>query len=365
MPKPVGMSPYLLVLTAVLGFSCGRKEPPPSPDRWPPKLVSARAPDNLHVTCCFSEAVERESAELRENYRVAGLSDSLEVIAAALDPGGVEVALVTSPQKDVDYSISIEGVRDLSGNVIPSGTEETFGGSLLPDTIPSRVVSTYPKELDTRVPTDTSLVLGFSEPMDTTTVSPILLSFEGKLSATWNSSMTRVTLSPGATGKDTLRDDCVYNLFLSTAARDLGGNRLKSMSRITFSTGESIPRCSISGSVSLKEGEPKGTTVLLLRGAIWEKSSPFSLDQVEDTTGSYSFRYLPEGSYFILGAKSVGSSRFLGGYGVEPTHPLPISLELPPDTTVEEVDFVLYPENEETRNIGKRFEQTLGNLLDQ
>lgn len=349
----------------VLLVSCGKKEPPPSPDRWPPKLVSVKALDNLHVSCYFSEELDGVSAERRENYAIVGPQDSLDVIAAFLDLSGVEVNLVTSPQKEVEYSLSVETVRDLAGNHIPAGSEESFRGSLVSDTIPPKALSTYPADLDVRVRTDTSLTLIFSEPMDTTTVSPVLLPSDFRLSYTWSPSLTRIMIGVGTSGEDTLREERLYNLFLSSEAADLGGNRIRSPLSLTFSTGDSMPRGSISGRISLTEGDPGGATILFVKGAVWERSSPFSLTQVEDTTGNYSSSRLSEGSYFVVGAKATGTLRFVGGYGVVPASPLPHPLELAPDTTLEGVDLTLYPESEETSPIVQRFEQLWSSLFDE
>ncbi len=355
----------LQLTMVILAVSCGKKEPPPSPDRWPPKLVSVKAVDKLHVSCYFNEELDRASAERRENYAIRGPRESLEVIAASLDRGGVEVNLATSSQEEVQYSLLLKGVRDLAGNQIREGSEESFKGSLRPDTLPPRVVSEYPRHLDARVPTDTSLSLSFSEPMDTATVSPILLPSDFELSTAWNASRSRVMMDLGSSGRDTLRESHTYNLFLLAAGRDLGGNRLKKMLRVTFSTGDSLPRGSLAGTVSRRGADPRGAIVLLLAGNVWETADPVSLTQVEDSSGAYVLSNLPSGRYFLVSAHRTGGKMWIGGYQMHPPGFLPRSIELAPDGSAEEMDIVLYPESERPLDTLTRFYHLLNEFLEQ
>lgn len=352
----------LAVLTLLV--SCGKKEPPPSPDRWPPRLVSVKALDNLHVSCYFSEELDEVYAERRENYGILGPKESLPVIAASLDRAGVEVVLVTSPQEETEYSLSVKGVRDLAGNHIGEGTEVPFRGSLLPDTLPPRVTFSYPRNLDMRVPTDTSLVLSFSEPMDTATVHPILLPSDLPLSTTWSASMNRVAVEPGRSGEETLKEDRTYRLLVSRRGRDLGGNRLREVLRVTFSTGDSLPKGSVSGTVWAREVDPRGAVVLLLAGDVWEHSLPFSLSQVEDSSGAYVVSNLPSGPYFLLAAQRTGGKRWVGGYRMAPPDFSPGFTQVAADSTSEDVDITLHPESEEAASTFERVEQLWKEFLE-
>ncbi len=93
-------------------LSCGKKAPPPSPDRWAPKVGKVEAIDKFHIKVRFTEKVDKESAENTANYKISGLN----IYRAILQSDGRTVLLSTSIQKDTIYAIEIFEVKDVAGN---------------------------------------------------------------------------------------------------------------------------------------------------------------------------------------------------------------------------------------------------------
>lgn len=107
-------------------------------DTTPPRVAGALSKGTTSVLVTFSEAVRggRASAENPANYRITGLenmavtgavkaagsvgpqSATLEVLSAALQPGGTSVLLTTRAQSDIQYELQVAGVQDLAGNQI-------------------------------------------------------------------------------------------------------------------------------------------------------------------------------------------------------------------------------------------------------
>jgi hypothetical protein len=124
-----------------------------------PRLQSAGSFDNTTVIVYFTEDVELSSAQVPANYSIPGLT----VFFAARDTADTRrVNLTTSPQAAVDYTISVSGVRDLTGNAVASPSSVIFTGTAAADTTP-------PTLLGAALADGSTLEVCFSEPMDPTT----------------------------------------------------------------------------------------------------------------------------------------------------------------------------------------------------
>ncbi len=98
------------------------------PDTHPPLVVAIAGNSSSNtITLRFSEPVDPLSAGATTNYSANG---NLNIIAAALDandPLGKTVILMTSPQiTGAQYILTINGVKDLAGNLIAPNTTATF-----------------------------------------------------------------------------------------------------------------------------------------------------------------------------------------------------------------------------------------------
>ncbi|MGB2821047.1 MAG: lamin tail domain-containing protein, partial [Phycisphaerae bacterium] len=88
-----------------------------------PGIQYILAPDDRTVIAVFSEPVTSDSAETAVNYSLTGAM----VTAASLDPDGVTVMLTTSAlQINTGYTLTVNNVETVSGNVIPPGLARFF-----------------------------------------------------------------------------------------------------------------------------------------------------------------------------------------------------------------------------------------------
>ena len=95
-------------------------------DTIPPGLAYVRPKDIESITVCYTEPVEKFSAETTGNYEI---SDGINVLGAELQDDSICVTLTTDPLTlGVEYTLTVSGVRDLSANAneIPPGTQATF-----------------------------------------------------------------------------------------------------------------------------------------------------------------------------------------------------------------------------------------------
>ncbi len=82
-------------------------------DPAPPGIARLVQADSVTVAVTFSEAVEATSASDPVNYTIPGLS--ISSADPAVDPR--QVALTVSPMTETTYTLTVDGVEDLFGNV--------------------------------------------------------------------------------------------------------------------------------------------------------------------------------------------------------------------------------------------------------
>lgn len=108
------------------------------------------------------------------------------------DDGGVATF-----QPSTTYNLTVEAT-DLAGNAMPAPFPFSFTTASPPDTTPPTLVSSLPVDMATAIPVNTSIVLTFSEPMNSATVEATLR-FNGSVrpgTYTWNSNFTTVRFTP-------------------------------------------------------------------------------------------------------------------------------------------------------------------------
>ncbi len=125
-------------------------------DTIPPSPVSAAAVTDSSADIVFNEKVDRITAENTSNY---ALSPELAVNTAVLQADGVTVRLQTAAQaKDAGYSIAVNGVKDVSENIMSAEETVSFTGI---DTTPPVAVSAVSVN-------STAVDVVFSEQLDRT-----------------------------------------------------------------------------------------------------------------------------------------------------------------------------------------------------
>ena len=87
-------------------------------DTTPPSIVSVSASENS-VEIVFNESMEQSSAENKDFYKItSGLSSGIPVMAASLGGNLITVTLTTLSHVEGSYTLTVEAVRDISGNPI-------------------------------------------------------------------------------------------------------------------------------------------------------------------------------------------------------------------------------------------------------
>jgi len=132
----------------------------PKDTQRPKADVEVLSNNTIRVT--FNEEVQRADAEDITNYTI---KNNLPIYSATLDSSGKIVTLTTAPQKEGDYYwIEIQGIRDLSGNVMEPFERRIVG--MARDSI-----RPYIKQVI--VESNKSVILYFSEPLNKITAERI------------------------------------------------------------------------------------------------------------------------------------------------------------------------------------------------
>ncbi len=91
--------------------------------------------DNTHLEVKFNEVVTKETAENVSNYVIEGPSAQLQVVSAQLQADNQTVLITTAASvNNVDYNVSISGVKDKAGNTMNKDTFTYKGTSTVVDT---------------------------------------------------------------------------------------------------------------------------------------------------------------------------------------------------------------------------------------
>lgn len=146
----------------------------------------------------------------------------------SFDDGGVATF-----QASTTYNVTVEAT-DVAGNAMAMPYPFSFTTASPPDTTPPTLVSILPADSATAVPTNSSVVMTFSEPMNTATVEAGLR-FNGSVRTgtyTWSNQNRVVRFSPTATWTASTS----YTASFMTAPTDVAGNPMASVSR-SFTTG--------------------------------------------------------------------------------------------------------------------------------
>ncbi len=130
-------------------------------DTDPPEAVLAIIRDETHVDVIFNEALEKSSAENIANYAI---DNGVQVLQARLDSNKVVVKLLTTAhQRNVNYTLTINNVRDLAANTIAANTKLTY---LLEGNNDENSDTTPPQLLAIQVNGSTQIDVNFSEPVE-------------------------------------------------------------------------------------------------------------------------------------------------------------------------------------------------------
>jgi len=138
------------------------------------------------------------------------------------------------------------GVTDLAGNALASNFQFSF---TTVDNTPPTIVSRSPAPGATNVATNTTIQIGFSEPMDASTITTgtLTLSTGGSGVAgvvSFNASTRVATFTPNSA----LAVNTVYTVTVTTGVRDANGNALAGNDSYSFTTLDNTPPAIVSRS---------------------------------------------------------------------------------------------------------------------
>jgi hypothetical protein len=177
------------------------------------------------------------------------------------------------------------------------------------DSIPPVLIQVSPPDSTLNF-TNNRIVFSFNEFVDVQNITEnLIVSPTPKLNPVVDYKLRTVTVKL----KDTLEPRTTYSLNFGNAIRDINeGNVLKDFTYV-FSTGSRLDDKQISGNVILAEsGKIDSTiTVMLYRtndDSALIKERPRYYTRV-DASGRFTFRYLPEGVFYLYALKDEGGSR--------------------------------------------------------
>ncbi|HID11992.1 MAG TPA: hypothetical protein EYP17_11935 [Candidatus Latescibacteria bacterium] len=217
-------------------------------DMSAPEVVRVWAPDERTLVVRFDEEVVLDSLrahveglELTEPYGLPG------------EKGRVYWG--TGPQWDNLYTLRLWGVQDRWGNIWDSSREFPFRGSALPDTLPPRLVETFP---DTLRPGRTPLALVFDGAM--AEAPPLMWELAPEVPGTWEwEAPNRLSFLPDRPWRGGM-----HELTISPGAlEDLSGNPLRDTLRVRLYV---LPRDSL-GVIAGSVYGPPGPIVVEAQGA--------------------------------------------------------------------------------------------------
>ncbi len=107
----------------------------PINDITPPEIISASLKSATELELVYSEPVEKISAETVSNYQITG---GVSINSIALRANQTSVIVTTSPHAAGSYTITVNHVKDLAGNVIEPNSRISY--QMIPeDSVPPTI----------------------------------------------------------------------------------------------------------------------------------------------------------------------------------------------------------------------------------
>ncbi len=200
-----------------------------------------------NVVITFSEAMNQSATKTAFSLKKAGSSTKLGG-SYSWNVAGTELTFNPSANllANTHYDVAITtAAKDLAGNPLGSA----FGSSFEADSTAPSVAGVLPVDGVTQVAANENVVVTFSESMNQSSVaSAFSLKKAGsstKLSGSysWNAAGTELTFDPSAD----LLANTVYRVAVTTAAKDLAGNRTGSAFGSSFETDSTAPSVTAAG----------------------------------------------------------------------------------------------------------------------
>lgn len=207
------------------------------------------------------------------------------------------------------------------------------------DLQPAELVSSYPENGDLNVPPGREIELRFTERVvEPLRGRPVFISprQSKEPDIDWSGDRIKITL------EEPFAEDQTYIVSVSSELQDLRGNRLDSSLSIAFSTGEAIDSGRVAGLILRGNKGAAGTLVALFDPAMLVDTVPY--DSLYPTyltstskSGEFSFQYLPDGEYRLIGFDDKNRDERFNPAREEfavPDRPVIVGGDLPVDSLV-------------------------------
>jgi len=323
---------------------------PPELVRPTPEPGSSNLPLNTYVTMQFSEPLDFDSFWAGATWTVDGGG----VVDAGSSNGLPEVSCYLYHHAPLElgtkYTISLHGIRDPAGNVMPD-TQWSFVTVTSGDHTPPSLLSTSPINLETSVDVNTAISLNFSEPLLENFYRLTISPQTGGFTLGWDNDGKTITIHP----LQALQDDQQYELsILDGGVSDLAGNGIVGLHTVVFSTGPALNNGSIGGTITGDPGsqaaDPSGAVVMATQN---QGSSLGAIANVEvKGNNTYLAGYLPDGVYYPLAVMDTNHDGYLsplqgdavGAYGVNswPASQLPDSVVITGGNHATNISFSIF-----------------------
>lgn len=210
------------------GWDIGAYETYTGPDITPPRILYAELVNATTLKIMFSEPINSDNISNLNNYSI-----NTGIIVLGAKDSSTVIILTTSPHLPGNYSITINGIYDLAGNLISSEHNfAVYSFALNQDNIVPTLLSVQITDAD-------KLVLDFSEPIDSTGINNLDnynisdgIQVQGTELSENGNRLTLIT-----SDHDT---NHVYSIYINNI-QDLSGNKILSPNNFKFYKLLSIP----------------------------------------------------------------------------------------------------------------------------
>ncbi|MEO0094053.1 MAG: Ig-like domain-containing protein [candidate division WOR-3 bacterium] len=276
----------------VLGIlACAQKMLPPSPDRFPPKLVEVEVRNRTKINVKFNEDIDPENI-IKDSFLIIALNETLTIKEISVGRKSNVITLITEKQNPVQYSLQAI-VADLAGNWAKIRTR--FYGSIVKDTIPPKILEISPKIGTTKLKKNIKINIRFSEEIDTLLPAKWILlpkTLASRFTSQWQSDYKNLSLAMA----DSLGNDTIVYFLLPRQVFDFEGNRL-SAPGFTFFTSDSMLNTKlVTGKVRSNNRPISDGLVIFAKGA--DSNQALAIIPT-DTSGAFSIQ-IREGIYNVI-----------------------------------------------------------------
>jgi len=178
------------------------------------------------------------------------------------------------------------------------------------DRTPPMIIRTLPLSNETRVDLKSDVHVWFNEAVRIASASEAVFisPYPGeKINFRWRGRRLRIAFN------DSLKRNCTYVITFGTGIRDYRNNHLENSYSLAFSTGDSLDRGEIFGTVYTR-GDAHGIDVWAYRMTAIEEPDPAKLepDYIVQCSrdGHFQFSYLSQGQYRVFAVRDRISDRF-------------------------------------------------------